>query len=328
MCIRDRRRVPRRAVGPHLAQRVPGEHRERGPDQAEAGPAGGRHRLVEDGDADQELEHRRQVLQQPEHGQRHPYGRRAEEQQRDRGDHPAEHQQPGVPPAVRAGHRVPEGAASADLQVDQVAEGEREHEGALRRQALQPAQPDLLLQQAVGGEGEREGERDPRQPPVGDGQHGDGEGADAHRRPLRDAQPLLEHQDAEGDGDQGVDEVAEAGLDDVPGVDGPDVDAPVDRDDGGRAGQHGEPAGLAQQRAYPAPVPLGDEQQDHRDEGPDHPVGQDVVGGAGLQQRPEQGEEPPDAVGREAVPEASAVVLLVCLWHGRVPSRARVVQRP
>jgi hypothetical protein len=58
------------------------QDRERRPDQGEADPTVGRHRLVEPQHAEQELCHRRQVLQQPEDGQRQRLCRDGEGQQR------------------------------------------------------------------------------------------------------------------------------------------------------------------------------------------------------------------------------------------------------
>ena len=79
------------------AQRLGGEDRQREPDQREADPLHRGHRLVEDEQAEQELDRRREVLQQPERGHRDPDGGGAEADQRDGGD-----QAGGAPAAPRA----------------------------------------------------------------------------------------------------------------------------------------------------------------------------------------------------------------------------------
>ena len=101
----------------------------------------------------------------------------------------------------------------------------------LDRQRVDRADVGLLLAEAVHAEREREDQRDPRRPAVVDRDHDDRDRADPDRDPLRPAQPLAEHDHAEHDREQRVDEVAQAGLDDVAGVHAADVGAPVDRDE-------------------------------------------------------------------------------------------------
>ena len=90
------------------------EDGERRPDRAEADDVGGGQRLAEDEHREQELQRRRDILEEAEGRIRQPLGRRGEQQQRHRGDRAAEDQQqvdgrarrrpkPAVPwPAARA----------------------------------------------------------------------------------------------------------------------------------------------------------------------------------------------------------------------------------
>ncbi|GCB46839.1 hypothetical protein SNL152K_4141 [Streptomyces sp. NL15-2K] len=204
-------------------------------------------------------------------------------------------------------------------QPQQVAERGQELDRGLGGQRLHAAQVDLLLHQAVGGEGEGEGEGDPRRLPVPDGQHEHGREADPDRRPLHGPQPLLQEQHAHRDGDQRVDEVAERGLDDVTGVHGPDVQAPVHGDDGRGHGDEAEPARLPQQFAGPCPAPHDDERDGDEDEGPRHPVGEDLGRSGGLQQGPEERDQAPHPVRREAVQQTYVPLALRRPGHGPLP---------
>lgn len=209
-----------------------------------------------------------------------------------------------------------EGGLALRAQPQQVAERGQELDRCLGGQRLDAAQVDLLLHQAVGGEGEGEGEGDPRRLPVPDGQYEHGREADPDRRPLRGPQPLLQEQDAHRDGDQGVDEVAERGLDDVTGVHRPDVQAPVHGDDGRGHGDEAELARLPQQLADPGPAPDDHQRDGDEDQGPDHPVGEDLGCSGGFQQGPEERDQAPHPVRREAVQQTYVPLALRRPGHG------------
>ena len=125
-----------------------------------------------------------------------------------------------------------------------------EHHAGLDGQRLRRRDGRLLLAESVQRERKGEGQRDPRQPAVVDGDDDDGD-PDRDRDPLGRPQSFAEHHDAEQDRDQRVDEVAEAGLDHVAGVDALDVDAPVDRDQHGGQRRAGRAAPVAQHLAGP-----------------------------------------------------------------------------
>ena len=119
--------------------------------------------------------------------------------------------------------------------------GRHRHQRRLDEQPRRRLDPDQLLHHAVQAEAGRQGQRDPGRTAVVDGEHGDRDGRDAHRRPLQRPQPLAEDDHAEQHAHQRVDEVAQRGLDDLPGVDAVDEDQPVDGDEHGGAGEHEQP---------------------------------------------------------------------------------------
>ncbi len=201
-----------------------------------------------------------------------------------------------------------EAGAALCAQPQQVAEGGQEEQDGLGGQRFHAAHVELLLDQPVRREGEGQHQRDPRRPPVPDREHEHREEADADGRPLGPAQPLAEEQHADGDGDQRVDEVAEAGLDDRAVVDGPDVQAPVDGDHRGGQGGQAQLAGPAQQLPYPAPAAHGQQQGADDGQGPHHAVGEDLDGPGGLEERPEEGDQAPYPVCAESVEQPRALL--------------------
>jgi hypothetical protein len=282
-----------------LADRVPGEDRQREPDQREADPASGGHVLAEDGDAEGELDDRREVLQQAEGGHRDPGGGAAEEQQRDRGDDTGRHQQQHVPGTLRG-----EAGLAGAAEPGEVGERERGDQQRLERQALDRTDARGLLRQSVGAEGEREDQRHPRRASVVPGQHHDRDEAEAQRRPLHRPQPLAEEHHAHQHGHQRVDEVAERRLDHARGVHAVDVGAPVGGDRGRGDHQEQRRTPVAEQVAQRAAPPEHDHQHGHHDRRPHDPVGQDLDRAARLQQREVERERAPQSVGRDPEDQA------------------------
>ena len=110
-----------------------------------------------------------------------------------------------------------EGLRAGDAEPDHQPDGDRGEDRRLDGQAVQCRQrrAEPLLQQAVEGEGPREGQGDPRDPTGAEGQVEGGDEADADGHPLQRPQPFAEHDDAESDGDDRVEEVPEGRLGDV-----------------------------------------------------------------------------------------------------------------
>ncbi len=96
-------------------------------------------------------------------------------------------------PPAGAGVGAAQRAGPADRQVDHEAQGGQELERGLPGQALQRGLADPLLDEAVAGERDGQGQRDPGQPAVVDAEHHDRDRGDADRCPLRRAQPLGQH---------------------------------------------------------------------------------------------------------------------------------------
>ncbi len=213
-------------------------------------------------------------------------------------------------------------------QPHQIPHGGQELDRGLRGQRLDAAEVDLLLDQPVRGEGEGEGEGDPRRSAVPEGQHDHGREADTDGRPLHRPQPFLQQQYAHRDGDEGIDEVPERRLHHMACVHGPDVDAPVDGDHGRADGDERQPPRLPYQLTRPGPAPYEGQRHRHEDEGPGHPVGEDLDRPGGLQQGPEEGNQPPHPIRREAVQQSCAPITLRLPAHGpsfaRSPGRARM----
>jgi len=196
--------------------------------------------LAEREHAAEQLQHRGDVLQQPHRGQRHPARSGREHHQGDHGDQPGADQQQRLPRRVLG--EVP---AAGQLEPHQ------RHGRGRRQQQRLGGQPghctdvhaDPVLDQAVDPERDRQGERDPRQPPVRGGQDGHRCRADPDRGPLPRAQPLAQHHHPEQHGDQRVGEVAQARLDHVARVHRVDVGAPVHCQEHRRDAElHGAPA--------------------------------------------------------------------------------------
>ena len=285
--VRDQPQLP-----PPVVDRLDGEHREREPDQAEADPPAGRHRLVEDEQARARTGSSARGTAAARGHHRDPDGRGAEQHQRDGGDDAGGGEQERVAQPVRA----EVGVAAQTSHTTYAAPPGRGR--GLDRDALDRAHAGLLLEQTVGAEGEGQHERDPGRSPVVDRQHDDRHERDHHGDPLERTQPLAEDQHAHQDGHQGVDEVAERGLHDAPVVDAPDVAAPVERDDDG-----GEQMSSSLRRSCNSARSCGTRRHSTRisiivRQRPHDPVGEDLDGTAGLEQGPVERERAPQHVGQ------------------------------
>ena len=105
---------------------------------------------------------------------------------------------------------------------------------------------------------------------------------------------------AEQNGQQRVDEIAQARFDDVLGIDSPDVDAPIDSDDGGCQCEAAELAAIGDDVTNSGPATGDGEDGADEYQRPDHSVRQNLDRVGRLQQRPVQREQPPQQVGTGA----------------------------
>ena len=250
-------------------------------------------------DAEGELQHGRQVLEQADDGERDPPGCGREEEQRYGGHDAGRYEQ-----QVGADRDVAEGARSPQLDNDEVGKrGDRQHR-RLDRETLDRWRVCEFLDQAIATEAGGQRQSDPWQPAVAQRDDDDGDDTQRDRNPLNAAQVFLEHDDAERDAHERSDEVTERRLEDVAGVDRPDVDAPVDADQQGGEREQADSSPIAAQREHESPPPADGEDARDEHQRPQHAVGQDLGGRCRFEQRPEQGEQSPDRVGGEAVPDA------------------------
>ncbi|KAG1534558.1 hypothetical protein G6F50_015530 [Rhizopus delemar] len=123
-----------------------------------------------------------------------------------------------------------EGTAMTVLGPDRERQRRQEQVQALHAQASHRVDRDQLAQQPVQPERPGQAQRDPRRRAGIDGQPCHAHCRHRHRHPLQAAQAFLQYQPAQQHVHQRIDEVAQAGLDHMPGIDRPDVQAPVEGD--------------------------------------------------------------------------------------------------
>ena len=240
-------------------------------------------------------------MQKAHGGQRHAPGACGEQQQRDGGDGAAEQEeQPGVR-VVRG--PLAAGAAGASPQQRHHGQGGEEH--GLQRHAFQRAQRGGLAHQAVEAKRHRNQQRQPGHmarlhchP-----QHAGGGQGKGH--PLRLARAFVQEDEAQRHVDEGQDEVAQAGVEHMAVVHRPDVAEPVARQQQGRHGKLAQQGGAAAHVAQPVPAAQHGQHDEHEHQRPHHAVQHHLYRAGGLQLLEEQGEHPPQNIGRQAVQNAA-----------------------
>lgn len=280
-------------------QAFAGEQDQRAPDQHEADQAIGGKRFLEQPHAEQELQGRRQVLQQAQDRQRDLARAAGEQQQRDRGERAGHHQQH----ARGVGVGVDEHVLAIHGQPDDIGGRQREQHDGLERQSLERAERRRLAQQAVAAEGERQEQRDPGHRAGLPGQPGHAQRGNRDRHPLDGAQALLQDQVAQHDIDQRIDEIAEAGFDHVVVGDRPDIHQPVGAEQQGGQHEAEEHARLAH---HVQPFPLAPQHQHDQQEAerPQHAVRQDLQWRHAVQRVEINGEQAPAEKGQGRVDDS------------------------
>ena len=208
-------------------------------------------RLVEDKDAEEEHQRRRDVLDHAHHGERDTLrGVGKPEQWNNRDDPCPDQQQVGQPVSVSYY------AAARGLLVEQKCYCRQENGPRFKRHTLERRQPRLLLNHAIDAKGKGQGEADPRQLAIAEGDIQHTGRCQPHGSPLSPVQTLAKDQHADHDVDKRRDKVAQAGVDQVASVDSPDIDVPVHRqkEGGNHVGDQGAPR--MQRRAQPRPMTL------------------------------------------------------------------------
>ena len=185
-----------------------------------------------------------------------------------------------------------EGDCEADGQRDGAFHGKRGDGGVAA----------LLLYGAVNCEQAGKAERDPRQDAVIDGEVQDAREAERHGDFLKRAQTLLEEHDAEQNGEKRIDVVSQGGVDDVTGIDGVNVNAPVQQheDCGGEQVSH-RPLVFE----VPEIVDAHDgADQGHQSKGPDEALGNYLKGMDFAEQFPIQRCRAPHEVAQNRRPRS------------------------
>ena len=186
-------------------------------------------------------------------------------------------------------------------------ERRQKQQGRFDRQPGDRSDRDLLANQAVAAEAERERQADPQgcQRACCEQRYTDGSKRDGD--PLPSCQPLAEQHRAQQDVDQRVYVIAQAGGIDLPVLDRPDIDHPVDRD---QRGAEREPAKRpAMGERHPQFGPLLAQQRDEqaqRQRPDDAPANEFERGHAANQQQIER-HQPPDDVGAKRSRQSGAI---------------------
>jgi hypothetical protein len=187
----------------------------------------------------------------------------------------------------------------------------------LRLVAASTLGPNAFLDEAIQAKADGQRQRNPRELAIGIREYSHRDEADGHGRPLQRTQLFLQHQDAQQDGDQGVDEVAQRGLHGLARSHRVGVGQPVNGDQKGGHGQR------AEHGAIPQSPPQGGPRAGHRDEEraeqqrPHHPVGHDFDGARRHQHKEVQREQPPQPVSADAKEDSRRRLLVHSL--GRRP---------
>ena len=230
-------------------------------------------------------------MQKPEGHHAQAARRDSKEQQWNRRDDAgAEHQQGrreiAVPESAFVMRRFPQEQPGRD----------RSQQGGFHRKAQHRAQRRLLPQQSVESKAGGESERDPGEVPQSPDQQTDSRRRYGHRRPLERTEGFAEDHPPENDVEDRDQKVAEAALDDLTGLNAPDIDQPIHGEQG-RAHQVDPPIPWGSQRGPEGrPLSAGDEDREQESEGPDVPVGDQLDRVDRSQQAPEQGYDTPEEV--------------------------------
>ena len=226
--------------------------------------------------------------------------RRGGEQDQRHGGHDAGGgEQCGEPPALGR-----EGRPLGGDQVGHREHGDRGQDRGLDGERLHGGEGASLLQEAVPGEREGERQRDRRELAVSECDHDHRERTECNCDPLQPAQAFAQHDHAQRDGHERVDEVAERSVDDAILLDRPDVHQPVRGDQYGSEGELEQASAFAQQRADPRPVTAERDHAQHDDERPQDPVSEDLQRARRCEQMEVDRERAPDRVRGDAGEDA------------------------
>ena len=267
----------------------------------------GRERLAVQHDGAGQLQARRDVLQDADQRIRNALRAVGEQDQRQRGDQARADQQ-----RVDRGAGVREAGAAGVLGPQQVHHRRDEQDAALDAQRGRRLDHCDFADQPVEGERERQRQCNPRRRAELQREPGHARCGDRDGEPLPAVEPLFQHDHAEQHVDQRVDEVAEAGLDDVAAIDRPDVQPPVQRNQHRAGREQAQQTRLGQQRPPPRCTAAQREVAGHQHEAPGKPVRHDLQRGHLGERLPIHRKDAPDQEGADGRPEP----FLKSGWHG------------
>ena len=201
--------------------------------------------------------------------------------------------------------RIVRGQLAAVVAPQQSRQGEGGQQQRLQRHAFQCAQHGHLAHQAVEAEGQRNQQCQPghvaglhRHP-----QHA--AGGQCKGQPLGLARAFVQKDKAQRHVDERQDEVAQARVQHVAVVHRPDVGEPVACQQQGRDHELAQQRGAAPHLAQPGKAAQGGQHDEHEHQRPHHAVQHHLQRRRGLQLLEEQGEQPPQEIGRQAVENAA-----------------------
>src|SRR5688572_24677137 len=193
--------------------------------------------------------------------------------------------------------------ASLPFEVDEIRRGRQEQESGLKSETLDRAERRGLLNQSVKAKSERKRQGDPWERAIAhrEIQHACCRKSDGD--PLPDSKLFTKHKYSQQHADQGIDEIAETGFHDKPGVDRPDIHGPVETDK--YRSQSIDPENTAIPGGCPKCTPLAEErrQSQQQDAGPYDAMSDQLEGGNGTQPFPIDGEQTPGEIRADGMPD-------------------------
>lgn len=285
------------AFDPEGAEGIGGVEDDGGPDEAEAEEVDGFEGFVVEEDSEEEVNGWGEVLDDADGGESESSCGGGEPEERDGSDDAGEGE-PGVVCECGCGRRW-----VVEAEGDK-GEADGEEEDGFRGGSDEGSCVGGFSEQAIEAEGGCEGKGDPGQLAAVDGEGGDGGGGEGEGGELGGAQAFAEEEEPEEDIDEGVDVVAEAGLEDATGVNGPDEDEPVGGEHGGAGGEPGDGFFGAEATEEFRGLALEEEDEEADGDGPADAVAEDVERGELLDLFEVDGDEAPGEVGGESVEDA------------------------
>lgn len=198
---------------------------------------------------------------------------------------------------------------ACDVRQDDGDQDRRQHDDrVLNRQSLDGRVAALLLDGAVHAEGESQCDGYPWEAAIPERERAYPDGAEADCDTLEQREPLLEDDDAENDGHQRVEVVADGRLHHAVDLDGVDVDAPVHGDEDGR-GDEEAPRALPPEQ--PDEVVAHGHAEAHREHAaPDYPLADYLDGVDRREQLPVERENSPEDIAAYAGDDAGPALAM------------------